>query len=193
MQHRVLHRHLWKGEDLRISSSPFAKMTQSGTVYCMTKLFSYLSDYFKSKLAGGTHGWTRSSWLNSPIKSTRTRGRSRIGWGGRNIETLSKHAGMGLGKLKPIWSWFWQGTWRATRKVSIGTSSAKGWLGRMGVCPVNGNGDPVLKDMEKAEALIAAFVLVFTGKTSHQLLRPVGKCRARKTYSQWGRIRLGSI
>lgn len=35
--------------------------------------------------------------------------------------------------------------------------------------------------------------LVFTGKTSHQLLRPVGKCRARKAYPQWGRMRLGNI
>jgi len=50
----------------------------------------------------------------------------------------------------------------------------------------------------KAEALIAFFAFVFiTGETSPsailQLLRPVGKCRAGKTYPQRGRIRLGNV
>lgn len=56
-----------------------------------------------------------------------------ISWPGRKIEKLSKHSLTGIGKLKPICSSIWWGTYR-TRRASTGMLAAEGRTGKTWPC-----------------------------------------------------------
>lgn len=61
--------------------------------------------------AGKTQTW----------KGNTQKAEAKTGIPGRNIEKLSEHAELGLGKPKPTWSQIWWGLTKATRRASINT------------------------------------------------------------------------
>ena len=85
----------------------------------------------QAKAAGGLHGWTRSSSLNSVTKRKLTGGGSRSTRSRRNTELFFKCVGMELRKPKPTWFWIQLGTWSATRKDSTSVLTAEGRLVKM--------------------------------------------------------------
>lgn len=91
----------------------------------------YLNEQGVKQRCRSLHGWTVSFWLNPNMKRKNTRGGRRARYTRRNIEALSKHGGMKLGKPWATWSRIWWRMWKSTRRPSTGLSLAKGRLGKM--------------------------------------------------------------
>jgi len=84
----------------------------------------------------------------------------------RDIGTLCECPGMGLGKPKPNHLWLNLARHVEDNRTPTGISAAKGRLEINVGLLLNGAGDFVTTDMEKAEVLHAFFAVVSTDETS---------------------------
>lgn len=92
---------------------------------------------------GGLQGWTRSFWWKSNIKRNFPNNGTRVGFPRKNIETLSKCVGMGLGKPKLIWSWVEESNMNVKKKYFLFAvrviKQLNMFLRGVGMCPSLGN------------------------------------------------------
>lgn len=74
------------------------------------------------------------AWMNEIRKTRRSLWNMEKFPLGRNVRTLSGHAGMWWGRLRPTWNYIWWRRSRIARKACLGMSIRKEILGKMWVC-----------------------------------------------------------